>query len=61
MVTYGAIVIVTLGSVLVEKRCRTAGNTNGALAARRFGRMFLLVTGGLIAAEWIIAMMDMLG
>ncbi|WP_339192027.1 hypothetical protein NST68_21325 [Paenibacillus sp. FSL E2-0230] len=57
MITYGAIVIITLGSVLVEKRCRTVGDVNGALAARRFGRLFLIVTGGLIALEFVQAML----
>ncbi|CAH1194665.1 hypothetical protein PAECIP111892_01792 [Paenibacillus auburnensis] len=61
MITYGLIGIISIGSVLVEKRCRMAGNTNGALAARRFGRMFLLAAGGLIAIEYVRAMLALLG
>lgn len=53
MITYGVIVIIAIGSAVVESRCRIAGNINGALASRRFGRIFLLVTGGIIAGELI--------
>lgn len=59
MITYGTIVIISIGSAVVESRCRIAGNINGALASRRFGRSFLFIAGGMIAAEWIRAMIGL--
>ncbi|MFC5650922.1 hypothetical protein ACFPYJ_17740 [Paenibacillus solisilvae] len=56
-VTIGAIVITTS---LLEKRSREAGNTDGALAARRFGRYFLLATSAWITYEWIHGILTLL-
>ncbi|WP_144376706.1 hypothetical protein [Paenibacillus sp. FSL A5-0031] len=56
-VTIGAIVITT---TLLEKRSRDAGNTDGALTARRFGRYFLLGSGAMIAYEWVSGMLALM-
>lgn len=53
IVTYSVIVVISIGASIVESRCRISGNVNGALSARRFGRVFILVTGGIITASLI--------
>ncbi|MFD1957147.1 hypothetical protein ACFSL6_24005 [Paenibacillus thailandensis] len=60
MATFGSIGIIVLGAVLVEKRCREAGNTDGALAAKRFGRYFLVGAGGMVAYEWMHGLLTLL-
>lgn len=57
MLTYGIIGAVTIAAGLAEKTCRDNGNVTGALAARKFGRFFLLGAGGWILAQWIAGMM----
>lgn len=60
MMTFGSIAVIVLGAVMVEKRCREAGNVDGALTARRFSRLFILGAGGMLAIEWILAMIGLL-
>lgn len=60
MLTFGVIGAIVTGSVLIERRCRDRGNTDGALAAKRFGRLFLAAAGGWIVVEWIGSMLTLL-
>lgn len=60
MMTFGSIATIVFGAVMVEKRCRDAGNVDGALTARKFGRLFVLGAGGMLVLEWIRAMIGLL-
>ncbi|WP_127509832.1 hypothetical protein [Paenibacillus humicus] len=60
MVTYGFIAAISIGASIVESRCRSGGNTAGALAAKRFGRAFTLATGAAIAYELLMAMIALI-
>lgn len=60
MMTFGSIAGIVFGAVVVEKRCRDAGNVDGALTARKFSRLFVLGAGGMVVFEWIRAMIDLI-
>lgn len=60
MVTFGSIAGIVLGAVMIEKRCRDAGNVDGALTARKFSRLFVIGAGGMLVLEWIRAMIGLL-
>lgn len=55
LITYGAIATIVITGSIIENRCRVAGNTVGALSARRFTRIFVLTAGALIAIDWLTA------
>lgn len=56
MLTYGVIGAIAIVSGLTEKSCRDKGNVTGALAARKFGRFFILGAGGWVLMQWIAGM-----
>lgn len=57
VLTYGICGAIVISAGFIEKRAREGGNTEVALAAKRFGRWFLLGAGGWVAWEWIAGMM----
>ncbi|WP_160045709.1 hypothetical protein [Paenibacillus sp. USDA918EY] len=60
MITYGIIGAVTISAGFLELRLRNTGNAPGAVAAKRFGRFFLLGAGIALSWQWIGAMIGLL-
>ncbi|MEK5641949.1 hypothetical protein BK138_08465 [Paenibacillus rhizosphaerae] len=60
MATYGIIVGTYIVTAMIEARCRNGGDPIGALAARRFGRFFLLGAGLALSWQWIAGMVELL-
>ncbi|WP_160045675.1 hypothetical protein [Paenibacillus sp. USDA918EY] len=60
MATYGIIVSTYIVTAMIEARCKNGGDPLGAMAARRFGRIFLLSVGLALSWQWIAGMIDLL-
>ncbi|WP_422657351.1 hypothetical protein ACK8P5_16515 [Paenibacillus sp. EC2-1] len=60
MITYGVIVAITISAGLLELSLLNEGNVTSALAAKRFGRFFLLGAGVAVSWQWIAGMIELL-
>ncbi|MGG1600970.1 hypothetical protein [Paenibacillus naphthalenovorans] len=60
MLTYGVCGAIVISAGYIEKKARENGNTEAALAARRFGRWFLIGAGGWITWQWVAGMVALI-
>lgn len=60
LITYGSICVIVIAGSVIENRCRVAGNTVGALAARRVTRYFAATVGIVLAIGWLQSAVELL-